>query len=703
MSADNKYEHILSLVAPVWPLDRSIAVNPYWGQIKNKFPEVLKRRYLLGGFKGYLSDLQNDKSLDKDSGLNNINVFKLYSDYFDEAESSSISWKNIITNQISFFCAAFFDKDQADWSINPYELYISWLEFIRADRNIPLLKDCRNFHLITQSLPNNYRDVLVHFSDNHLEAGLYSINGWASWCSYLKWNNPNNNSLIELLAVRMAWELILLDLFDKDELKHEFFNQQLCSSNFYNKQQQELESIEKRYYTKLIHSLKNNSSSDFNSEFEAIFCIDVRSENMRVSCEKFGIKTRGFAGFFGLPLEFKSKTSNFSWPLLPGLLSPSIQVQGEVKTLKYDNVFARMPISSFSYVETLGFRYLIDILKNAFYKNKADIISPTNLEFNISIEDKILIAHKVLNAMGLTRNFSKNTLLVGHTSITHNNPKKASLDCGACCGQSGEINVRVLSNILNDKDVRQGLTSLGININPEITFYPALHVTTKEELVLLESPLEFSEKLKSINSFAKVKKFSNVSNSDLQKIEKIVKRKSLDWSEVRPEWGLANNAAFIAAPRSRTINIDLEGRAFLHEYNYSEDSDYSTLELIMTAPMVVAHWINMQYYASTVDNEKLGAGNKLLHNVVGGRIGVFEGNGGDLRIGLSKQALHDGDKWMHTPIRLNVFIEAPNQAIESIISKHQLVQDLVNNEWIHLFSICQEKVYKFNDGRFIEQ
>ncbi len=42
----------------------------------------------------------------------------------------------------------------------------------------------------------------------------------------------------------------------------------------------------------------------------------------------------------------------------------------------------------------------------------------------------------------------------------------------------------------------------------------------------------------------------------------------------------------------------------------------------------------MQYYASTVDNHRYGCGNKVLHNVVGGRIGVFEGNGGDLCIGL---------------------------------------------------------------------
>jgi uncharacterized protein YbcC (UPF0753/DUF2309 family) len=103
--------------------------------------------------------------------------------------------------------------------------------------------------------------------------------------------------------------------------------------------------------------------------------------------------------------------------------------------------------------------------------------------------------------------------------------------------------------------------------------------------------------------------------------------------------------------------------------------------------MVVGHWINFQYYASTVDNGRYGSGNKLLHNVVGGHLGVFEGNGGDLRIGLSMQSLHDGERWMHPPLRLGVFIEAPRTAIDAVLDKHPKVRELVENEWLHLFQL----------------
>jgi uncharacterized protein YbcC (UPF0753/DUF2309 family) len=102
---------------------------------------------------------------------------------------------------------------------------------------------------------------------------------------------------------------------------------------------------------------------------------------------------------------------------------------------------------------------------------------------------------------------------------------------------------------------------------------------------------------------------------------------------------------------------------------------------------VVANWINLQYLTSTTDNLRFGSGNKVLHNVVGGRIGVFEGNGGDLRIGLAHQSLHDGQRWVHRPLRLTVVIEAPQGMIDKVIAEHAAVSDLVINGWLYLLRI----------------
>ncbi|WP_150326401.1 putative inorganic carbon transporter subunit DabA, partial [Enterobacter hormaechei] len=132
---------------------------------------------------------------------------------------------------------------------------------------------------------------------------------------------------------------------------------------------------------------------------------------------------------------------------------------------------------------------------------------------------------------------------------------------------------------------------------------------------------------------------------------KQLRRRANDGAQTRPEWGLAGNAAFVIAPRHRTLGAALQGRSFLHDYDAQRDPDGSLLEALMTAPMLVTHWINWQYHASTCAPTRLGSGNKVLHNVVGGHIGVFEGNGGDLRIGLSQQSVHDGKRWLHEPLR----------------------------------------------------
>jgi len=174
-----------------------------------------------------------------------------------------------------------------------------------------------------------------------------------------------------------------------------------------------------------------------------------------------------------------------------------------------------------------------------------------------------------------------------------------------------------------------------------------------------------------------------------QAAEARVLARARDWSEVRPEWGLAGCAAFIAAPRALTRGLDLGGRAFLHSYDWRKDDGFRTLELILTAPLVVASWISLQYYASTVDNRVFGSGNKVLHNVVGG-IGVFEGAGGDLRVGLPLQSISDGRGLVHEPLRLMAVIAAPLDAIDRVLAAHDHIRALVENGWIHLLAVDGE-------------
>jgi len=231
---------------------------------------------------------------------------------------------------------------------------------------------------------------------------------------------------------------------------------------------------------------------------------------------------------------------------------------------------------------------------------------------------------------------------------------------------------------MNDPDVREGLRERGIPIPRDTVFVAAIHITTTDEVLLYDSDVLLSEEqrveietwLKSASMRARSERTRALLPGPQwdapDKLEREVRRRSADWSEVRPEWGLAGNAAFIAAPRWRTRHLDLGGRVFLHEYDPVADQDASVLQLILTAPVIVASWINLQYYGSTVNNQLFGSGNKVLHNVVG-TFGVWEGNGGDLRTGLPLQSLHDGVKWMHEPLRLQVFTEAPCERIDKVL------------------------------------
>ncbi|HEX5361169.1 MAG TPA: putative inorganic carbon transporter subunit DabA, partial [Fluviicoccus sp.] len=235
----------------------------------------------------------------------------------------------------------------------------------------------------------------------------------------------------------------------------------------------------------------------------------------------------------------------------------------------------------------------------------------------------------------------------------------------------------------------------GVELPGDTRFIAALHDTVTDEITLYDLPEEPAgrDSLNTVRGWlaaasARTRRERapalGLAEHDDAALAAALRRRGRDWSEVRPEWGLANNAGFIAAPRERTRHLNLHGRCFLHDYEVSRDPDYQVLELILTAPVVVAHWINLQYYASTVDNRRWGSGDKVLHNIVGGNIGVFEGNGGDLRTGLPLQCLHDGQCWRHTPRRLTVWVEAPCEAVEAILARHDTLRALVEGGWLHL-------------------
>jgi hypothetical protein len=369
------------------------------------------------------------------------------------------------------------------------------------------------------------------------------------------------------------------------------------------------------------------------------------------------------------------------------------------------------PAASFSFVETLGMLYGLRLLGETVVAGSVSTMpegqapSAAGLictDGAMTSTARLSLAASILKNMGFGTSFARIVLLCGHEGHSSNNPHHAGLECGACGGHSGAINARVAAALLNDPGVRLGLVVGGWSVPSDTHFLPGVHDTSTDEVRLLDLdqvPTDHRSDLAQLETWlasASVKTRAERSTAlglgerPTGILKRLLQRRAADWSEVRPEWALARNAAFIAARRSRTRGVNLEGRSFLHEYDATADADDSILTLILTAPMVVASWINLQYFASTVDNDTFGCGDKALHNRVGA-LGVVLGNGGDLRTGLPLQSVHSADgRWFHEPLRLQVIVEAPTEQIDRVLGAQPGVRDLVNNGWVRLFALSQD-------------
>lgn len=803
-------------IAPLWPLTRFVAVNPFLGFADQGFAEtsatlrrvagadmLMPRSFYAGHIaEGFITDADLAEGLASvPPGAPkpaDVPALKAAAQTAPAARARPVAAVATIAevldrlaqgdrhtartafmiDEISKFCAAWFDEGQAAWKHPWRDLppYAAWRAAMAHDRN-PETMGIKHFRQTVAALPETPEACIAEVVallgiparavEDYLFRALFDIRGWAAFARFKVWDDGlhgrENGLMTEILAIRLAWGYALFCERQDAAFREAWAAEMAAAAN------PPADAVlggdadlaadlalhaafEAAWRRRLLGSLGTPAPKVEAPAVQAAFCIDVRSEVFRRALERVApqVQTLGFAGFFGFPIHVMPVGGSRGAPQCPVLLKPAVVVCEHVKGAgeeeeteimglrllrrrvnKAWKAFKTSAVSSFTYVETMGLAFapkLVgdmvgltrpapdparDGLEASAIGRLGPRIAPRLVggqQTGFDDAARLAMAESALRGMSLTEGFARLVALVGHGSTTLNNPHASGLDCGACGGFTGEANARVAAAILNDPAVRAGLADKGIVVPETTMFVAGLHDTTTDAVRLFDAetlPDSHAADLRALRGWLEAAgKRARAERATLLGIaggdvDAQVRARSRDWSQVRPEWGLAGCAAFIAAPRARTAGIALDGRSFLHSYDWRQDSGFKVLELIMTAPMVVASWITLQYFGSTVNNRCFGSGDKTLHNVVGA-LGVLEGAGGDLRPGLPLQSIHDGRGFVHVPLRLNVVIEAPEAAIAAVVAAHEGVRQLVENGWVHLFALAETGATRryLGDGRW---
>lgn len=503
------------------------------------------------------------------------------------------------------------------------------------------------------------------------------------------------------------------------------------------------EAYEWSYFDQVLGSIqKSHRKSEVHQtpSFQALFCIDDREGSIRryVETEDRHAVTYGTPGFFGVEFYFQAKDSRHAMKVCPAPITPKyiIKEQSDVKDIKKDIHFADYTHSlviGWLITHTLGLWSGIKLLINIFnpklsaatthsfkhmdknatltIENVPGEVTKDGLQVGFTVSEMADRVEGLLKSIGLIQNFAPFVYAVGHGASSVNNTHYAGYDCGACSGRPGSVNARVIAHMANHPQVRELLRQRGIEIPDSTIFLGALHDTTRDEIMFYDENFKDEYHLhqhqKNILTFQKAlvknaneraRRFATVNKSgDLPDIHEKVKRRSVSLFEPRPELNHATNSLCIVGDRTMTDHLFLDRRAFLNSYDPNIDADGDILFKILSAATVVCGGINLEYYFSRVDNQKLGAGTKLPHNVMG-LIGVANGIDGDLRPGLPYQMVE-----VHDPLRILIVVQQKPQIILQTIQRNPALYEWYINEWVHLVSVHPETydMTRFVKGSFV--
>ena len=748
MSTDTAIEDCIDTAAEavgsVWPLHSFVTANPLAGFEDRPFHEAVAEAEDLLGADGYpdtsvFRRAYEDGRIDTDR----LTATLAAHGYETDPEASLAAMDDTTTpsatdpatervdSVLSKWLAAFLDEGQAKWSMPNREdgFYDAFRSVAAHDGDIPdgVIADLPDDP--TAAIRNALAAQPIDEWPDIFEFQLAALPGWTGLLKQRAadegvWQSASPIRLTGYLAARLA----LVQAFDAPLAPDDDGD----TDTTVPRAECWLSAWEGTYREQLVEPIADASASheadDERPDAQLVFCIDTRSEIIRRHVEAAGdYETYGYAGFFGVPMRYSGYGSSVAVDACPPIVDAQHYVteaptdadaqqsrdrwQALVDTTTTAITDLRSnAATAFSYVESTGLGYAGALAARTLVPGRVrglldrgpedhEFCGPTvehdpdadhDLPAGMTLDERVEYAATAVELMGIEQ-FGRLFVFTGHASETANNPFDSSLDCGACAGNPGGPSARVLATICNDEAVREQLADRGIEIPEDTVFLAGQHNTTTDEIDLYDGdvPASHAEDLAQLRAdLATAREGAAAERAGDMGVDgdgvSETERRAADWAQTRPEWGLAGNAGFVIGPRELTANLDLDGRAFLHSYDYATDSDGEALEAIMAGPMVVTQWINCQYYFATVDNAAFGSGSKITHNPVG-NVGVYQGNGGDIMTGLPQQSLTaaDDDPY-HQPMRLSTVIHAPVERVTEILRDNEAVAELLDNDWLSL-------------------
>lgn len=505
------------------------------------------------------------------------------------------------------------------------------------------------------------------------------------------------------------------------------------------------EAYEWSYYDEVIAGLQQAPAvvhSDTRKSFQALFCMDDREGSFRTYVEQLDphCETFGTPGFFGVDTYFQPEGGKFYQKVCPAPVHPKhlIKEYDSHRKRKTDAHFsksAQSAPSGFVISQTLGFWSAIRLFMQIFVPTTspaaASSLKHMDRTAKLTVEHKGHFAHEhhrdlqigytvqemtdrvdsVLSSIGLVKDFAPLVYVVGHGASSVNNPHYSAYNCGACSGRAGSANARAFAHMANHEKVRAQLRKRGIDIPETTRFVGALRDTTRDDIVFYDeddmTPEQLEQHTKTDVIFSRAsdlhakersRRFESIyTGLSPARIHRKIQRRSVSLFEPRPELNHATNALCIVGRRELTQSLFLDRRSFLNSYDYRIDPDGDHLLGILNAAAPVTGGINLEYYFSRVDNQKLGAGSKLPHNVMG-LFGVANGIDGDLRSGLPSQMIE-----VHDPLRLLMVVEHYPEVVLKTIQRNPATYEWFEKEWVNHIVIHPEtrEVYRFEKGAFV--